>query len=107
MLLESEAHMIVTHLIVRTAHVVKCAYLSYLPHSTQQPHSSLPLTLDDVTEAQVAVFGFCDIRQFTDATEVLQEGVMEFVNSISHIVHAAVAARCGCQACALNCVWLR
>eukprot|EP00959_Pyramimonas_sp_CCMP1952_P008505 177946-Pyramimonas_sp.AAC.1 len=31
----------------------------------------------------VAIFGFCDIRQFTDATEVLQEGVMEFVNSIA------------------------
>merc|ERR1712139_699983 len=27
----------------------------------------------------VAIFGFCDIRQFTDTTEVLQEGVMEFV----------------------------
>lgn len=27
--------------------------------------------------------------------QVLQEGVMEFVNSISHIVHAAVATRCG------------
>lgn len=24
----------------------------------------------------VAVFGFCDIRNFTDATEVLQEGVI-------------------------------
>ena len=34
-----------------------------------------------------AIFGFCDIRQFTDATEVLQEEVMEFVNSIAKIVH--------------------
>lgn len=34
-----------------------------------------------------AIFGFCDIRQFTDATEVLQEDVMEFVNSIAKIVH--------------------
>jgi hypothetical protein len=41
----------------------------------------------------VAVFGFCDIRSFTDTTEVLQEGVMEYVNTIAHIVHAAVAAR--------------
>lgn len=39
---------------------------------------------------QVAIFGFCDIRQFTDATEVLQEGVMEFVNSIAQIVHMEV-----------------
>ena len=41
----------------------------------------------------MAVFGFCDIRQFTDATEVLQEGVMEFVNAVARIVHASVAAR--------------
>eukprot|EP00798_Chlamydomonas_sp_ICE-L_P018652 gene18652-25168_t len=34
----------------------------------------------------VAVFGFCDVRKFTDTTEVLQEEVMEFVNSIAHIV---------------------
>lgn len=45
--------------------------------------------------AQVAVFGFCDIRRFTDTTEVLQEGVMEFVNVIAHLVHTAVAVRGG------------
>ena len=43
----------------------------------------------------VAVFGFCDIRRFTDATEVLQEEVMEFVNSIAHIVHTTVALHGG------------
>lgn len=47
------------------------------------------------THTQVAVFGFCDIRRFTDTTEVLQEGVMEFVNVIAHLVHGAVAARGG------------
>ena len=35
-----------------------------------------------------AIFGFCDIRNFTDATEVLQEEVMLFVNSIADIVHS-------------------
>ena len=35
----------------------------------------------------VAIFGFCDIRQFTDSTEVLQEEVMEYVNTIGKIVH--------------------
>ena len=40
----------------------------------------------------VAIFGFCDIRNFTDATEVLQEGVMLFVNEISEIVHGVVNA---------------
>jgi class 3 adenylate cyclase len=37
-----------------------------------------------------AVFGFCDIRRFTDATECLQEDVMVFVNEIGAIVHRAV-----------------
>ena len=40
-----------------------------------------------------AIFGFCDIRQFTDATEVLQEEVMEFVNSIAKIVHLEVGGQ--------------
>ena len=38
----------------------------------------------------MAIFGFCDIRNFTDATEVLQEGVMVFVNEIGEIVHGVV-----------------
>jgi len=43
----------------------------------------------------VAIFGFCDIRRFTDATEVLQEEVMEFVNSIAKIVHMEVSLHGG------------
>jgi len=39
---------------------------------------------------KAAIFGFCDIRNFTDATEVLQEEVMIFVNSIADIVHSMV-----------------
>jgi len=39
---------------------------------------------------QMYIFGFCDIRNFTDATEVLQEGVMLFVNEIGEIVHGTV-----------------
>lgn len=38
----------------------------------------------------VAVFGFCDIRNFTDITDVLQEDIMMFVNEIADIVHGAV-----------------
>lgn len=37
-----------------------------------------------------AIFGFCDIRNFTDTTEILQEEVMVFVNSIAEIVHGLV-----------------
>lgn len=35
----------------------------------------------------MAIFGFCDIRNFTDVTEILEEGVMLFVNRIGSIVH--------------------
>jgi len=38
----------------------------------------------------IAIFGFWDIRQFTDTTEILQEGVMLFVNEIAAICHGIV-----------------
>ena len=38
----------------------------------------------------MAIFGFCDIKNFTDATEVLQTGVMLFVNEIAEITHGTV-----------------
>lgn len=41
-----------------------------------------------------AIFGFCDIRQFTDTTEILLEDVMVFVNTIAEIVHTCVD-KCG------------
>jgi len=37
-----------------------------------------------------SIFGFCDIRNFTDTTECLQEEVMLFVNRIAHILHGIV-----------------
>ena len=41
-------------------------------------------------EKMNAIFGFCDIRNFADATEVLLEEVMGFVNKIADIVHFSV-----------------
>ena len=38
----------------------------------------------------MAVFGFCDIRNFTDCCEVLEEETMVFTNSIARIVHNCV-----------------
>lgn len=35
----------------------------------------------------LGIFGFCDIRQFTDTTEILQQDVMVFVNEIAQMVH--------------------
>ena len=37
-----------------------------------------------------AIFGFCDIRNFTMATEYLQKDVMLFVNKIAQITHKHV-----------------
>jgi len=38
----------------------------------------------------VAIFGFCDIRQFTRLTSVLQERIIIFVNEVADIVHSTV-----------------
>jgi len=43
----------------------------------------------------IAIYGFCDIRNFTDSTEVLQEDVMIFVNEIAEIVHEIANENCG------------
>ena len=37
-----------------------------------------------------AIFGFCDIRDFTLATEYLQQDVMLFVNKVAQITHKHV-----------------
>merc|ERR1712232_1191363 len=37
-----------------------------------------------------AIFGFCDLRNFTDTTEVLQDRGMVFVNQVAKIVHSIV-----------------
>ena len=42
-----------------------------------------------------AFFGFCDIRNFTDCTEVLQEEVVKMVNNVGLLVHDAVVANHG------------
>jgi len=36
----------------------------------------------------MAIFAFCDIRNFTDVTETLEEDIMVFVNRIASIVHS-------------------
>lgn len=46
-------------------------------------------------EKIISVFGFCDIRKFTNATEILKEGVMLFVNEIGDICHGIVAKYSG------------
>ena len=41
-------------------------------------------------EKIIAIFGFCDVRKFTNATEILKEGIMLFVNEIGEICHGIV-----------------
>ena len=41
------------------------------------------------------IFGFCDIRDFTAATECLEEDVMIFVNGVGQIVHDIVVRNGG------------
>ena len=42
-----------------------------------------------------SVFGFCDIRKFTDTTECLQEEVMTYVNKLGELVHGCTHAYYG------------
>ena len=42
-----------------------------------------------------AIFGFCDIRNFTDVTEILVDDVLNFVNAIAKIVHTEVSENQG------------
>ncbi|OMJ87200.1 hypothetical protein SteCoe_11124 [Stentor coeruleus] len=41
------------------------------------------------------IFGFCDIRDFADATDVLQQEVLSYVNEVAYIVHKTVDYFCG------------
>jgi class 3 adenylate cyclase len=43
----------------------------------------------------MAIYGFCDIRNYTDCTEILQEKAMIFVNEIAEIVHEIASDHCG------------
>ena len=46
------------------------------------------LVLDQSGSIVNCIFLFCDIRQFTDATEALQEEVFVFTNKIALVVHS-------------------
>ncbi len=48
------------------------------------------LDVDIPGEKVIGIYGFCDIRNFMDATEVLQKDVMTFVNTIAAVVHVNI-----------------
>ncbi|OMJ86357.1 hypothetical protein SteCoe_12145 [Stentor coeruleus] len=39
---------------------------------------------------QLCIFGFCDIRQFANMTEILEQDIMIYVNEIAAVVHQSV-----------------
>lgn len=39
---------------------------------------------------QLCIFGFCDIRQFADLTEILEQDIMIFTNEIALVLHNSV-----------------
>jgi class 3 adenylate cyclase len=39
----------------------------------------------------MGIFGFCDVRNFTNATECLQEDIMVYINCIAEYAHTAVS----------------
>ena len=43
-----------------------------------------------------AVFAYCNVRQFVEVAEILQEDLMLFANEIAQIVHHVGEARLGC-----------
>lgn len=38
----------------------------------------------------ICIFGFCDIKYFSELTEILKKDVLKFVNTIAEIVHFEV-----------------
>jgi len=50
------------------------------------------LAFDQTGSTVSCIFLFCDIRQFTDATEALQEEVFVFTNRIAGVVHSICSA---------------
>ena len=46
------------------------------------------IDVETVGIKSTAIFGFCDIRNFTDLTEILEEDIMVFVNTVAKLVHS-------------------
>lgn len=43
----------------------------------------------------LGIYGFCDIRSFTDMTDCLQKEIMVFVNEVAEIIHGVCDIYCG------------
>ncbi len=54
----------------------------------------------------MGIFAFCDVRNFTTATECLQEDVMIWINCIAEYLHQAVADNGGAPNKNVGDAWL-
>jgi class 3 adenylate cyclase len=64
------------------------AGVEIIRNSLEPGQSKNMLILDSKGSTVSCIFLFCDIRQFTDATECLQEEVFVFTNKIAAVVHS-------------------
>mmetsp|Transcript_20576 Transcript_20576/g.44963 ORF Transcript_20576/g.44963 Transcript_20576/m.44963 type:complete len:1245 (+) Transcript_20576:360-4094(+) len=59
-----------------------------LEAQSQEPQKNEGIFLNSKGSIVKCIFLFCDIRQFTDATESLQEEVFVFTNQIASVIHS-------------------
>jgi class 3 adenylate cyclase len=64
------------------------AGVEIIRNNLERGHSKNMLILNSQGSTVSCIFLFCDIRQFTDATECLQEEVFVFTNRIAAVVHS-------------------
>jgi class 3 adenylate cyclase len=64
------------------------AGVEIIRNNLRKGQSKNVLILDSEGSTVSCIFLFCDIRQFTDATECLQEEVFVFTNRIAAVVHS-------------------
>jgi len=64
------------------------AGVEIIRHNLQKGKNKNMLILNSQGSIVSCIFLFCDIRQFTDATECLQEEVFVFTNRIAAVVHS-------------------
>lgn len=64
------------------------AGVEIIRNNLQKGHNKNMLILNSQGSTVSCIFLFCDIRQFTDVTECLQEEVFVFTNRIAAVVHS-------------------
>ena len=78
--------------ILRIGNLMKVGFgsagVEIIKNNLQEGQNKNMLILNERGSTVSCIFLFCDIRQFTDATECLQEEVFVFTNRIAAVVHS-------------------